>query len=298
MRATVVIVMLVGLVIFLTAPMVHGDGTTFNPTAAGLITASPMELTVFPECPTSAGVVEIRVHGGGKQTAKALRVDGTTQFFIEVTEVPTKAIYTLGVLPPGEYTFSLFQRPDDRSICTHKLIGQMSFTVKSGGGTGSGQLLLLLEGPDQSKARGLLQKEQPHVNWLLGNIVVLRIIPGLEESYKDLLGNDPRIKRIELNQVGSIPECPLPLGPAVVPGALVISFRNGVTHSEAEEALSHLPPRVVDYEPVDKFSPGEGEKAELSVVLMDVPQSWEAFFLNRYLHFPGVATGFIVGKKQ
>ena len=298
MRATVVMVILVGLAILLTASAVHCDRTTSNPTAGGLVTAGPMGLTVFPAFPTSAGMVEIRVHGGDKQPVKALRVDGTTQFFVEVTEVPTKATYTLGVLPPGEYTFSLFQQINDTPICTHKLIDQTNFTVKSGGETGSGRLLLLLEGPDQSKAEVLLRKEQPHVNWLLGNMAVLRIIPGLEGSYKELLVNDPKIKRIELNQVGSIPECPPPLSPAVVPGALVISFSDRVTHSEAEEALSHLPPRVVDCHSVDNISPGEGEKAELSVVLMDVPRNWEAFFLNRYLHFPGVATGLIVGKKQ
>ena len=298
MRAIVMMVMLVGLAVLLTASAVHCDRSTSNPTAGDLITASPTGLTVFPKFPTSAGMVEIRVHGGDKQIVKALRVEGTTQFFAEVTEVPTKATYTLGVLPPGEYTFSLFQRTNDTPICTHKLIDQMNFIVKSGGETGSGRLLLLLEGPDQSEAEALLRKEQPHVNWLLGNMAVLRITPGLEGSYKDLLDDDPKIKCIELNQVGSIPECPPPLGPAVAPGALVISFRDGVTHSEAEESLSHLPPRVVDYQSVDKFSLGEGEKMEFSLVLMEVPQDWEAFFLERYLHFPGVSTGLIIGKRQ
>lgn len=243
-------------------------------------------LTVHPAKPTTADLVEVRVGGGGVKPEQALRVTGANAFFVEVLEVPARATYTLGALAPGEYTFSLFQRVPSTPFCSHELLGEVRFIVRSIAPEGSGRLALLLTGVDRGGAQALVEEENPQVSWPFGGTALIQFIPGLETTYRQLLLEEEKVKAVELNSVGSIPECPPPLGPAFAPGSLLVSFQEGLSRPQAEALLRQLPPQLEAFQPIIWNL--------LVFAKVRVPQGWERLFLRRYLRRPEVLYGWVL----
>ncbi len=92
---------------------------------------------------------------------------------------------------------------------------------------------------------------------------------------------------MELNSVGFIPECPPPFGPAFAPGALLLSFREGVSQAEAEALVGQLPPQVEVFAPLS-------QRLGLGLLVVEVPPGWEGLFLGQYLRRSEVLSGRIV----
>jgi len=245
----------------------------------------PLKLSVFPARPTSADVVEIRVGGGG-QTRRALSA-GSNAFFVEGADLSQRATYTLGALTPGDYSFSLFQQQPGTPFCTHELKGKLDFTVSAVDAPSGSELILLLLAANEAQAQTLIARERPRAEWLFGNTVALSVIPGLERSYARLLRQNPLVKFVESNDVGFIPECPPPLGPAVALGSLLVSFKDGVARREAEASLNGLPPQLEGWESLLKFDQG-AQSVKRSAAWVRVPADWEALFLGRYLRHQSV----------
>lgn len=258
--------------------------------------ALELSLSLSPEEPTSADIVEVRIGKGSEVPEQALRVVGERAFFVEVLEVPTDTTYLLGALEPGRYTFSLFQRIPGTPFCSHKLLEELHFTVQPATPRGSGRLVLFLElemgggGADRVRvaARALVEEEGPQFRWLFGNVAVVHFTPGLEASYQELLRESPEVEAAKLNLIGFIPECPLPLGPAFAPGTLLVSFREGIEQKQAEALLRQLPPRLEAFQPL-------GEPAiPLGLARVRVPSGWELLFLQQYLQRPEVVAGWAI----
>jgi hypothetical protein len=288
MRPTFLILLAV-LVLFVVQAIQTDRGVSPSRAVAESQTAS-LELAVSPAAPTSADIVEIHWGGGSGTPEQALRVAGSNQFFIEVLEAPTQATYILGALAPGVYTFSLFRQLPGVPSCRHELLGELHFTVKPAGQTGSGLLVLWLRGLDREGARALVEREGPQVDWLLERTAVLHLIPGLEESYRQLLQGRPEVEAVELNSIGFIPECPPPLGPAIAPGAVLVSFREGIERAQAEGLLGRLPPEIEAFRGVSLLS----WEMPFASARVGVPQGWEQLFLRRYQRYPEVFHGRVV----
>lgn len=249
-------------------------------------------LVVFPQRPTVADLIEVRFHGGG-EPRRAWRVSGANAFFVEELDLPARATYALGALAPGEYTFSLFHQVPGERGCRHERVAEVRFTVHPPQApVGFGQLLLFVEPSNPQQQKALIERENPASQWLFGSSAVLNVIPGLEETYLGALEDRPEVAFLELNAVGFIPECPPPLNPAVAPGSLLVTFKEDVPRPQAEALMQRLPPEWVRSLSSTVFAQDKGE-TPFDIVWVQVPQGWEALFLQRYERYPEVRCGFI-----
>lgn len=270
-------------------------GQSQEPTSS--ISQPSLRLTVFPENPTSADSVEVRVGGGGA-FQQALLVTGSNAFFAEEVEPPQQATYVLGALTPGVYTFSLFRQVPGSLFCSHVLIAELTFTVVRPEGFSGSELILLLLASNENEVQSVVARERPKAEWLFGNLAVLSVVPGLEGRYASLLRQSPFVKSVESNAVGFIPECPPPLGSAVALGSLLVSFKDEVARSEAEAFMAGLPPKLEKWESLTKIGLDLQDQITIrpqmrSVAWVRVPAGWEALFLKRYLVQPEVLCGLI-----
>ena len=293
MRQILLLILMLLTVVALFTGQAIRDDRAASQRASDAPEAASLEPALFPEAPTSADMVEVRIGEGSEDPEQALRVAGSNEFFVEVIEVPAQATYTLGALAPGEYTFSLFQQIPGTLFCSHELLGELSFTVKPAPRMGSGLVFLVLKGVNRSEAEVLVEGENPQVSWLFGEVAVLQLIPGLEASYRQLLRGRPEVEAVELNSVGFIPECPPPLGPAVAPGSLLVSFQEGIERKQAEALLRQLPPQLEAFWqlPLLIWHP-------LAFTKVRVPQGWEHLFLRRYLELPEVLYGWVFAPRR
>jgi hypothetical protein len=254
---------------------------------------SALNLRLFPEAPTTEDFVEVQLGGGGP-AQPALRASGSNSFYISAAEPPTQATYTLGVLAPGDYTFSLFRTVPGALFCTHELRGRIEFTVRPALPSGSGRLILLLDLDSREAAQSLIERENPQTRWLFDTWVQLLFLPGLEAAYAQELRGRPEVAAFQLNSVGFLPECPPPLGAAFAPGSLLVKFREGIGRSQGEEFLRRLPPELRDFQLLPRGGSQWAQWPERALAQVQVPSGWEALFLQRYLRYPQVLAGWVV----
>jgi hypothetical protein len=261
---------------------------------------SDLELTVYPEMPTTADLVEVRVGGGEELPRQALRVVDSATFFAREQQAPTQATYALGALAPDSYQFLLFRIIPGSFFCTHELLGQVRFTVRHAAQAGSGRLVLLVALADREAASALVEQENPQSSWIFEDLAEVKLLPGLEETYLRFLQANPEVADVDFNSVATIPECPLPLSPAIAPGSLLVIFHEGVGSAVAEELIRRLPPELEDFQAssFEALRPYKRRGLVLAKVEARVPPDWEALFLQRYLRRPEVLDGWVLPPRQ
>lgn len=249
-----------------------------------------LKLTVVPSVPTTGHIVAVQVGRGGS-VQQALRASNPATFYAITEGSPEDAVYTLGALRAGTYTFSLFHIIARAPACTYELRGSVQFAVQPAAPSGSGRIVLIVRSTRREEAQALIEAENPQLRWLFDRWAELALLPGLEESYTQLLRERPGIENIGLNSVASPPECPPPLGAAFVPGSLLVKFQEGFGQANAEDLVRHLPPEIADFQ----LLPHDGGLArESALVEVRVPTSWEMLFLSRYSRYSQVLSGWVV----
>lgn len=249
-----------------------------------------LKLTVVPPTPTTGHVVAVRVGMGGL-AQQALRVSTQAMFYAVTEKSQEDAVYTLGALRAGTYTFSLYRISTRAPVCSYELGGSIQFTVQAATPSGSGRIVLIIRAARREEAQALVEAENPRLRWLFDHWSELALLPGLEESYAQLLRERPEAENVSFNSLAFPPECPPPLGAAFAPGSLLVKFRENSTHVQAEELVRRLPPELTDFQ-VLPHDGGLGRESAL--VEVRVPAGWEALFLYRYLRHPQVLAGWVV----
>lgn len=253
-----------------------------------------LKLTVVPVVPTTGHIVAVQVGRGGS-AQQALRAANPATFYAITEGAPEDSVYTLGALRAGTYTFSLFRIVARAPVCTYELRGSVQFAVQPASPSGSGRIVLIVRSARREEAQALIEAENPQLRWLFDRWAELALLPGLEESYTQLLQERPGIDSIGFNSVASPPECPPPLGAAFVPGSLLVKFQEGFSQAHAEDLVRRLPPELTDFQ----MLPQDGSLGrESALVEIRVPVGWEKLFLHRYSRYPQVLSGWVVPARE
>ncbi len=272
------------------------DIYTHDPVPEEVTPVGP-RLDVLPSAPRISDSIKVLV--GRNEDAPVRQPDRASRqavFYDVVDEVPEEAVYELGALRPGSYKFVLLRQVGEEEQCVFEELVELEFSVHEAAVTAdqhhAGKLILLLETESQASAFQAVASEKVKVSWLFDMWARALIPPGMERSYRDLFARLDGVTNVDLDWIGSIPECPPPFGPAYSPGRLAVRFDPELSREQVEQLVAELPPRLTRWESgYGDVNEENATKRARSRAWVSVPPGWEEWYLQRYLALPQVLGG-------